>query len=110
MLFLSVSFKKSYNYYQIVPSKCVRSDGLALLAMDIVALESTIWTEVFGRQATREVKLHAVYCVMFVGMTLRAASIVFGKGKSSICRWVKNFKETGDCERKKREGTVAKQK
>jgi len=66
-----------------------------------VGEHNAIWSVVFGSQATREVKLHAVYCVLFLGLSYRIVGLLFGKGKSTIGNWVKKYKEEGDCERQK---------
>lgn len=41
---------------------------------EIAKKSRSLWSVVFGRHASREVKLHAVYCVCFVGFSERATA------------------------------------
>jgi transposase len=59
-----------------------------------------MWQVVFGQQASFEVKMHAVYCIQFLGFPIRTVAYLFGKGKSSVDRWNRRFVETGTVERK----------
>jgi transposase len=59
-----------------------------------------IWQVVFGVQASREVKMHAVFMAEFHGVPFRVVAFMFGKSASSVHRWVQKFREFGDVSRK----------
>ena len=50
---------------------------------------------IFGH-ASREVKLHAVYARLYVGLTYKQIAIVFGKSPQTILNWVCQYLKTGD--------------
>jgi transposase len=64
------------------------------------AAESPVWFCVFATHATREVKLHAIYVVLFLGLNYRLVGLLFGKSKSTIGNWVKQYNEEGDLKRR----------
>ena len=83
-------------------------ETLLLVRVTTLSHESSIWTVVFGSQATREVKLHAVYVVLFLGFPLRVCALLFGKSKSTISNWVAQYKKEGDCHRKVQKSNATK--
>lgn len=54
---------------------------------------------IFGH-ASREVKLHAVYAKLYVGLSLKAIAVAFGKSPQTISTWVQRYLATGDVLRK----------
>lgn len=62
---------------------------------------NTVWQVVFGQQATREVKLHAIYCIKFLGIPGQIVAHLFGKDRSTIFRWLCRYEEEGDCIRRR---------
>jgi transposase len=56
---------------------------------------------VFHGHAHFEVKMHAVYARIYVGLKFRDIAKAYGKSKSTICNWVKDFRKNGEVQRKK---------
>jgi len=51
---------------------------------------------VFSSHANREVKFHAIYVKLYVGLSYEQIGIVFGKSPQTISNWVHHYLHTGD--------------
>ena len=48
---------------------------------------------IFGRHASLDVKMHAVYARLFIGLSLKDVTKTFGKSESTISKWVLKISE-----------------
>lgn len=58
--------------------------------------------------ASIEVKYHALYALMFLGMPEEDVAVIFAKSVATIRNWVKRFEKHGHLEKKKRIRVVRK--
>eukprot|EP00733_Pompholyxophrys_punicea_P001423 Pompholyxophrys_punicea_v1_NODE_708_length_1416_cov_25.707568.p1 type:complete len:373 gc:universal NODE_708_length_1416_cov_25.707568:254-1372(+) len=62
--------------------------------------QQNIFQLIFDQHATFEVRVHAVYAVLVLGMTRKEVAYIFGKGANTIGHWVARYQETGTIERR----------
>ena len=58
---------------------------------------------VLKKHASKEVRTYAMYCYYKLGLTFDAISLLFGKDKSTIKQWHREFTENGGFKERTRE-------
>jgi transposase len=67
-----------------------------------------LWQVVFGHKKSYEVRMHCVYCVFFLGISIQDTTILYASKARSIYNWIKQFRDTGDVDRKKVSNKIIK--
>lgn len=53
------------------------------------------------KQASKNTIYHVLFGYFFRGVAIKDLAKIYNKGRTTISRWIKNYEETGDVERKK---------